>query len=166
MNKIQYLITAILCLCCTSAHAAGDGEKDEILFISSYNTDSKYIYDTISSFFDAYMQLHGQYSPVVEGMNCTTLADSHLWVNEIRTLLEKHPKTKLVILMGPEAWVSYLSLTEEKYKKLPIFCVMSQRYCAALETNDIPAVYKPNASNNFKWDTLELMKEFNVQLCY
>lgn len=165
MKKLQYMLLTFFFLF-TSAYAAGETDKEEILLISSYNTDSKFIHTAISSFVDAYVQLHGQYSPVVEGMNCTTLNESSQWVPEIRSLLEKHPNAKLVILMGPEAWVSYFSLTEEKYKKLPVFCVMSQRYCAALNTESIPAVYRPDDNDQLKLDVLELMKGFNVQLCY
>lgn len=166
MKRLPNFILLLLCFLFVSAPLWGNAEKDEILVISSYNTDSKYVHDAISSFFDAYMQLHGQCSPVVEGMECTTLNESHLWVNEIKTLLDKHPKAKLVLLMGPEAWVSYFSLTERKYRELPVFCVMAQRYCAALSTNDIPAVYRPDAEANLRLDALELMKDFNVQLCY
>lgn len=163
MKRLLYILL-LFSIVMIPSHAAGNADKDEILIISSYNTDSKYIHDAISSFFDAYMQLHGEYQPVVEGLECTTLNESHLWVNETRAILEKHPNAKLIILMGPEAWVSYLSLTEDKYKEIPLFCVMSQRYCAALETQDIPAVYSPDS--NGQLDALELMKDFNVQLCY
>lgn len=166
MKRLHYFIITSLCFLFVSAPVLGSAEKDEILVISSYNTESKYVHDAISSFFDAYMQLHGQCSPVVEGLECTTLNESHLWMDEIRALLEKHPRTKLVILMGPEAWVSYFSLTEQKYRELPVFCVMAQRYCAALNTSDIPAVYRPDAEDNLRIDALDLMKGFNVQLCY
>lgn len=165
MKKLQCILY-ILMLGFTSLQATNDEEKDEILFISAYNTDSQYINEAISSFVDAYMQLHGKYTPVVEGLNCKTLNESNTWVAETKTLLEKHPNTQLVILMGPEAWVSYFSLTEEKYKKIPVFCIMSQRYCATLETKDIPSVYRKKESYIPKVDILDLIKDFNVQLCY
>lgn len=166
MKVLKRLIILIILLAFSSAYATSHTEKDEILIISSYNTDSKYVYDAISSFFDAYMQLHGHCSLVVEGLECTTLNESHLWVPQTKELLEKHPKARLVILMGPEAWVSYFSLTEQKYKELPVFCVMAQRYCAVLPTEDIPSVYRPGEDGDLKLDILELIKGFNVQLCY
>lgn len=36
-------------------------------------------------------------------------------------ILDKHPKAKLVILLGGEAWSSFLHLEDEKYKQLPVF---------------------------------------------
>lgn len=166
MRRLQTFIILVFLLAFTSAYASDDAEKDEILVISSYNTDSKYVHDAISSFFDAYMQLHGKCSIVVEGLECTTLNESHLWVPLIKELLDKHPRARLVVLMGPEAWVSYFSLSEQKYKELPVFCVMAQRYCAALPTEDIPAVYRSQSDTDLKVDILDLIEDFNVQLCY
>ena len=40
----------------------------------------------------------------------------------ITDILDKHPKAKLVILLGGEAWSSFLHLEDEKYKQLPVFC--------------------------------------------
>lgn len=76
MKKLQCILY-ILMLGFTSLQATNDEEKDEILFISAYNTDSQYINEAISSFVDAYMQLHGKISHIngTRGMGQLFLLD-------------------------------------------------------------------------------------------
>ena len=128
---IRAYIIIIICLLAGSATASVSPQhftKDEILFISSYNSDTKYTYSSISQFVDEYIKLGGKYSPVVESMNCTTLENQAEWIDNMDLILEKHPHAKLIILLGSEAWISYFSQTDEKYKELPVYCLMTQRY--------------------------------------
>ena len=53
--------------------AATEEPEEEILFITSYNSDTKYTYDNISTFIETYTQLGGRYSTIVENMNATDL---------------------------------------------------------------------------------------------
>jgi signal transduction histidine kinase len=143
----------------------GKPSDDKILFISAYSTDSKYINDAVVSFVDTYTQLHGHCTPVVEGLNCRTVNQLPGLMDETRSILEKHTDVKLVILMGPEAWVSYFSLTDSVYRAMPVFCVMSQRYLATMRIPEMPVI---NRTDNkiHKVDALDVMKDFNVQMCY
>ena len=144
---IRAYIIIIICLLAGSATASVSPQhftKDEILFISSYNSDTKYTYSSISQFVDEYIKLGGKYSPVVESMNCTTLENQAEWIDNMDLILEKHPHVKLIILLGSEAWISYFSQTDEKYKELPVYCLMTQRYGATLNTPRITTVYQEN----------------------
>jgi signal transduction histidine kinase len=145
--------------------AFGKPSDDKILFISAYSTDSKYINDAVVSFVDTYTQLHGHCTPVVEGLNCRTLNEMPNVVNDTRSILEKHTDVKLVILMGPEAWASYFSLTEDEYHSMPVFCIMSQRYLATMRIPEMPIINRTDKKIH-KVDALEVMKDFNVQMCY
>lgn len=168
MNRIYILILAI-CLMPLSFYlkAVPTHTDDEILFISSYNVESQYVHNNVSAFVDAYIQLKGHCTPIVEDMRCTTMTESHLWVPTIRSLINKHPKAQLVILMGPEAQISYFSLQEEKYKQLPVFCIMSPRYLASSSTPEVPSIFrKEKHFSIISIDALEMMKGYNVQLCY
>ena len=105
---IRAYIIIIICLLAGSATASVSPQhftKDEILFISSYNSDTKYTYSSISQFVDEYIKLGGKYSPVVESMNCTTLENQAEWIDNMDLILEKHPHAKLIILLGSEAWI-------------------------------------------------------------
>ena len=168
MNRICILILTI-CLLPLSFHlkAIPIHTDNEILFISSYNVESQYVQNNISAFVDAYIQLKGHCTPIVEDMGCTTMTESHLWVPTIRSLVDKHPNAKLIILMGPEAQISYFSLQDEKYKQLPIFCIMSPRYLASSSTPEVPSIFrKEKHFSIISIDALEMMKGYNVQLCY
>ena len=69
-------------------------------------------------------------------------------------------------LLGSEAWISYFSQTDEKYKELPVYCLMTQRYGATLNTPRITTVYQENTDAKSQVDMLQFMKGFNVKLCY
>jgi signal transduction histidine kinase len=154
------MVLCFLPLCVT-----GKPSDDKILFISAYSTDSKYINDAVVSFVDTYTQLHGHCTPVVEGLNCRTLNQLPGLVDETRGILEKHSDVKLVVLMGPEAWVSFFSLEEEEYHTMPVFCVMSQRYLATMRIPEMPVINRIDKKIH-KVDALDIMKDFNVQLCH
>ena len=59
--------------------ATTEESEEEILFITSYNSDTKYTYDNISTFIETYTQLGGRYSTMVENMNATDLTQAHQW---------------------------------------------------------------------------------------
>ena len=76
-------------------------------------------------------------------------------------ILDKHPKAKLVILLGGEAWSSFLHLEDEKYKQLPVFCAMASRNGIRIPEDSIDMRnYNPVSIN-----LTERMKEYNVKYC-
>ena len=141
--------------------ATTEESEEEILFITSYNSDTKYTYDNISTFIETYTQLGGRYSTMVENMNATDLTQAHQWKKILTDILDKHPKAKLVILLGGEAWSSFLHLEDEKYKQLPVFCAMASRNGIRIpeDSTDIRS-YNPESIN-----LMERMKEYNVRYC-
>ena len=141
--------------------AATEEPEEEILFITSYNSDTKYTYDNISTFIETYTQLGGRYSTIVENMNATDLTQAHQWKKTLTDILDKHPKAKLVILLGGEAWSSFLHLEDEKYKQLPVFCAMASRNGIRIPEDSIDMRnYNPVSIN-----LTERMKEYNVKYC-
>ena len=142
---------------------AADTEEsaEEILFITSYNSDTKYTYDNISTFIQTYTQLGGKYSTIVENMNVTDLSQAHKWKETLTEILDKHPGAKLVIFLGGEAWSSFLHLEDEKYKRLPVFFAMASRNGIRIPDEPIDMQqYEPQSI-----DLTERMKEYNVKYC-
>ena len=144
---------------CNAANTEESAE--EILFITSYNSDTKYTYDNISTFIQTYTQLGGKYSTIVENMNVTDLSQAHKWKETLTEILDKHPGAKLVIFLGGEAWSSFLHLEDEKYKRLPVFFAMASRNGIRIPDEPIDMQqYEPQSI-----DLTERMKEYNVKYC-
>ena len=162
-NKILFIVfIALLFFSPRLCNAANTEESaEEILFITSYNSDTKYTYDNISTFIQTYTQLVVKYSTIVENMNVTDLSQAHKWKETLTEILDKHPGAKLVIFLGGEAWSSFLHLEDEKYKRLPVFFAMASRNGIRIPDEPIDMQqYEPQSI-----DLTERMKEYNVKYC-
>ena len=162
-NKILFIVFITLLFFSPRLCNAADTEEsaEEILFITSYNSDTKYTYDNISTFIQTYTQLGGKYSTIVENMNVTDLSQAHKWKETLTEILDKHPGAKLVIFLGGEAWSSFLHLEDEKYKRLPVFFAMASRNGIRIPDEPIDMQqYEPQSI-----DLTERMKEYNVKYC-
>ena len=162
-NKILFIVFIALLFFSPRLCNAVDTEEsaEEILFITSYNSDTKYTYDNISTFIQTYTQLGGKYSTIVENMNVTDLSQAHKWKETLTEILDKHPGAKLVIFLGGEAWSSFLHLEDEKYKRLPVFFAMASRNGIRIPDEPIDMQqYEPQSI-----DLTERMKEYNVKYC-
>ena len=162
-NKILFIVFIALLFFSPRLCNAADTEEsaEEILFITSYNSDTKYTYDNISTFIQTYTQLGGKYSTIVENMNVTDLSQAHKWKETLTEILDKHPGAKLVIFLGGEAWSSCLHLEDEKYKRLPVFFAMASRNGIRIPDEPIDMQqYEPQSI-----DLTERMKEYNVKYC-
>lgn len=162
-NKILFIVfIALLFFSPRLCNAANTEESaEEILFITSYNSDTKYTYDNISTFIQTYTQLGGKYSTIVENMNVTDLSQAQKWKETLTEILDKHPGAKLVIFLGGEAWSSFLHLEDEKYKRLPVFFAMASRNGIRIPDEPIDMQqYEPQSI-----DLTERMKEYNVKYC-
>jgi len=161
---IKILLFFSLCFHVSAIYAQQqERNKEEILIISSYSYESKYIYNNITKFVNEYTRLNGKCSPVVESLACLSLDDRSKWVDNLKVIIDKHPNPKFIILLGPESWTCYFSLTEEKYKKIPLGCIMGQRYGAAFADNFIPSLQVTDTDKQGIVDYREIMKEFNVR---
>ena len=158
-NKILFIV--FIALLFFSPRLCNAADTEEILFITSYNSDTKYTYDNISTFIQTYTQLGGKYSTIVENMNVTDLSQAHKWKETLTEILDKHPGAKLVIFLGGEAWSSFLHLEDEKYKRLPVFFAMASRNGIRIPDEPIDMQqYEPQSI-----DLTERMKEYNVKYC-
>lgn len=131
-------------------------DKTDILMINSYHSDNSYVYGNIHAFINEYTALKGQANFIVENMNCTSLTKASSWKSVMDEILNKHPNPSVILLFGAEAWHTYLSLPDDKYKEIPLICSMSYRYGVDLL-----------ADGKYEMvDFLERMKPYNVLACY
>lgn len=120
------------------------GERP-ILIISSYNPDSHNTATNISQFIDEYSQ-GGGISPVqIENMNCLSFSESPLWKERMKSILSKYKgntKPLLIILLGQEAWASYLSQEDADLMDIPVFTAMASRNAIILPDENVTSLKK------------------------
>ena len=99
-------------------------ESDVILYICSYNTDSRATAATLESFVKRCNELQPNRQVIVESMECTGLKELLQLKDRMRAIIDKYvdkgKKTAVVVLNGREAVSTFMSLKETKYKSLPI----------------------------------------------
>ena len=110
-NKILFIVFIALLFFSPRLCNAADTEEsaEEILFITSYNSDTKYTYDNISTFIQTYTQLGGKYSTIVENMNVTDLSQAHKWKETLTEILDKHPAVR----HGAASFISKMRNTKD-----------------------------------------------------
>ncbi|MCD8079201.1 MAG: hypothetical protein LUF04_01955 [Bacteroides sp.] len=129
-----------ICLICSFVFSGilwtTEREKNEILFVSSYSAGAREVYEHINHFVDTYKSLGGSSSIVIENMNAGSIDNFRNWRGEMRNILDQHSHARLVVLLGGEAWSTFLSLKEETYRQMPVILAMAPRYGVELPEED------------------------------
>lgn len=116
------------------------GEDRPILIISSYNPDTQNTTRNISEFIDEYKLLGGESPILIENMNCKSLPEALYWKKKMRNILNKYrgnEKPRLVVILGQEAWASYLSLNDSQMADIPVLCGMISRNAVLLPDSNV-----------------------------
>ncbi len=114
-----------------------------IVIISSYNPDSRQTSINISDFMEEFRSLGGDIPISMENMNCQSFSESPLWKGRMRQLLSKYQgenSPSLLVLIGQEAWASYLSQEKLITGDTPVLVALASRN----------AIILPKDSNNLK----------------
>lgn len=125
-----------------------------ILIITSYNPETRSISDNLSAFMDEYKLRGGKRLITIESMNCKNLSEAHLWKERMASILEKYERTaapSLIILLGQEAWASFISQNSEIAKKTPAMCGMVSANTVVLPEDSVDLVkWSPDSKDIFK----------------
>ena len=106
-----------------------------ILIISSYNPETPQTARNISEFMDEYNRLGGKSVVTIENMNCKSFSEAFQWENRMGDILSKYTGKnlpKLIVLLGQEAWTSYLSQDTLITRDVPIIGGMVSRNAVLL----------------------------------
>lgn len=166
------LLLALVFLCNLNTLKASPPEKTsapangEILIVTSYTSDTKYIYNGINNFIQTYNNLGGTLPIVVENMNVFNLKGMFHWPQRLYEIRCKHPQARLMLLLGGEAWTAYLSREYETKDttSLPVICSRASRHGVMLPQNDSIDLktFSPHSI-----DLIDMMrKRTNVAACY
>lgn len=116
-------------------------ENSPILIISSYNPETSQTSSNISEFLDEYKALGGNSPVIIENMNCKSFSEALKWESQMQDILDKYQGRRspsLIILLGQEAWTSYLSQKGEVLRTdIPILCGMVSRNAVLLPQDSV-----------------------------
>ena len=139
----------------------GDVQNHPILIISSYNPETSQTADNISAFMDEYKVLGGTLPVSIESMNCKSFSESLQWKAQMKSILEKYTGNKtpsLIILLGQEAWSSYISQDLSVISEIPVICGMVSRNALILPEGNISlSDWVPESI-----DTFDDLKPYNI----
>ncbi len=113
--------------------------KNSILIICSYNPAAHQTSVFISDFLDEYETLGGRTSIEIENMNCKSFMESFRWKDEMHAILTKYKGAnapKMIVLLGQEAWASYLS-QDSVIVSSPAICSLASRNAVILPNDTI-----------------------------
>ena len=118
--------------------------QGKILIIASYNPDTKRMSTFINEFEKEATREKLPYGIVIEDMGCREVSEGPLWHEKLREILHRYDKEhlKAIVLLGQEAWATFLSL-EDIPADTPFFgCFASQ--------NGV-LIPKGDSLLNYKW---------------
>ncbi|WP_278777556.1 sensor histidine kinase [Bacteroides nordii] len=121
-----------------AGYAAQDTRS--ILIICSYNPAAHQTSVTISDFMDEYTRCGGKYNIEIENMNCKSFSEAPQWKGMMHQILSKYTGTQrpeLIILLGQEAWASYLSQEDSLVAQIPVMCSLTSRNAVILPEDTI-----------------------------
>lgn len=132
-HHIRYILFIIACLLLFSPVRAD--ENHPILIISSYNPDTHNTTRNISDFMEEYKRLGGTSSVIIENMNCKSLPEAAGWKKRMENLLRKYTderRPELILILGQEAWSSYISQDSTGMEDIPVLAGMVSRNAVLL----------------------------------
>lgn len=134
-NILSYLIILFVffSMGATVANAKDNGEnlkKDDgaILILSSYNPDVKRMNGFVSEFETTLLSNNSKLEILIEDLNFKGLEESQHWKPRMQQLIEKYKSQniKAIILLGQEAWATFISINGQDLN-VPFFgCIASE----------------------------------------
>lgn len=120
-----------------------------ILLITSYNPDTRNISQNIDAFMNVYNERGSSARVVVESLNCQNLDSAPEWKVRMRDILDKYDGGKgvdVVVVLGQEAWSSFLSQDDPAVHDIPVMPILISRNVIKIpdDTMDI-AEWQPEA---------------------
>lgn len=139
-----------------SAPFSARGEETHpILIISSYNPDTKNTTANITEFQNEYSRLGGTGYFQIENMNCKSLPEATLWKDRMAGILNKYQGDRvprLILILGQEAWSSYISQDSVVFKDVPVLCGMISRNAIFLPDSSDAVYDKDGVVRLSEWE--------------
>lgn len=124
------------------AFAVEDDDKNPILIINSYNSDTHNISVAIADFIEEFRALGGKKKIRIARMNVQSFSESPQWVERFTQILDEYKDNypSAILLLGQEAYASYLSLDKSVKINAPVFVGMASRNAIILPDENTPSL--------------------------
>ena len=109
-----------------------EGLIKKILCISSFGSDNQYIQEEMLHFVRDAGRDDTSFMPIFELMDCRSLNNVASWQESMRNILKRHEDPDIIVLLGNEAAITYFSMSEEKYRKIPLYVLQCNSDLACL----------------------------------
>ncbi len=109
-----------------------EGLIKKILCISSFGSDNQYIQEEMLHFVRDAGRDDTSFMPIFELMDCRSLNNVVSWQESMRNILKRHEDPDIIVLLGNEAAITYFSMSEEKYRKIPLYVLQCNSDLACL----------------------------------
>lgn len=130
-----------------------------ILIISSYNPEAYQTAQNISEFIEEYKSLGGMQSVIIENMNCKSFSEAPMWKSHMHEILVKYSeknRPSLIILLGQEAWASYIS-QDNTMPEIPLLCGMVSRNAIILPDDEV-------VLSDWEPESMDVLQERNFRV--
>lgn len=142
----------------TAAQGQGSDDRESILIISSYNPDTRRMSTFINVFEDNILQSDVPCDIYVETLECKNLSDAPRWISQIDQLLRRYEPRRLraIILLGQEAWSSFVSLGRYPEGVMCFSCFASSNGIMLPPPPEAGGLWRPDAVDYTKMvDTVD-----------
>ncbi|MCM1093443.1 MAG: HAMP domain-containing histidine kinase [Lachnospiraceae bacterium] len=133
---MRYLLSIILSLIMATNIWANNSEDEKlILIVTSYNPDMRLMQINLDEFNEVFRQSHAKARVAIESLDCLYLKDASTWSDRLKSIMSKYDGTQqpdIIILLGQEAWSTYLSQNDPRLKQIPIMAGMISRNTISL----------------------------------
>lgn len=102
-------------------------QKDDfVLIITSFQIELNNYQTNISEFYTEINRENPDMQYVVENMNCRSLSEMNEWRERMGRFVAKYEehRPRCILLLGNEAWASYLSLNNDFTRSVPCFAML------------------------------------------
>lgn len=139
-----------------------DNRVKRILCISSYDPDNHHVQEELLTFVRDAGRDDTSFMPILELMNCRSLNNVSQWQESMKNILERNQNPDIVVLLGNEAAITYFSMSEEKYRKIPLYVLQCNSMLACLSMPyGITSVQA--GKQGYIRHLGEIMKDYNVR---
>lgn len=106
-------------------------DSQKILVIASTNPDNPRMLTYLSTFIEEYAVLGGRNHIVVESLNSQDLSSIFTWEDNLRGIIDKQFKQEepvMIVILGQEAWATYLQMNDEWTQRIPVISAQVGRH--------------------------------------